>query len=122
MIQLAAIRSTLNSMLTYLDPGAGSMILQALAGGVAGVMVVESSTGAESDGFFGLVEASRLRRASSLSLARSATGTGESSHGGDRVFRALSEAGRADWERARRRASSSRAHLERRARPDRAGG
>jgi hypothetical protein len=27
-------------MLSYLDPGAGSMILQALAGGVAGVMVV----------------------------------------------------------------------------------
>lgn len=27
-------------MLTYLDPGTGSMILQALAGGVAGAMVV----------------------------------------------------------------------------------
>jgi len=27
-------------MLGYLDPGAGSMILQALAGGVAGVVVV----------------------------------------------------------------------------------
>src|SRR4026208_2389694 len=26
-------------MLSYIDPGAGSMILQALAGGVAGVMV-----------------------------------------------------------------------------------
>jgi len=26
-------------MLSYLDPGAGSMLLQALAGGVAGVMV-----------------------------------------------------------------------------------
>jgi hypothetical protein len=27
-------------MLSYIDPGAGSMILQALAGGVAGAMVV----------------------------------------------------------------------------------
>jgi hypothetical protein len=27
-------------MLAYLDPGAGSMILQALAGGVAGLVVV----------------------------------------------------------------------------------
>jgi hypothetical protein len=27
-------------MLSYLDPGAGSMILQALAGGIAGLMVV----------------------------------------------------------------------------------
>lgn len=27
-------------MLAYLDPGAGSMILQALAGGIAGVAVV----------------------------------------------------------------------------------
>lgn len=27
-------------MLAYLDPGTGSMILQALAGGVAGVLVV----------------------------------------------------------------------------------
>jgi len=27
-------------MLGYLDPGAGSMILQALAGGVAGIVVV----------------------------------------------------------------------------------
>jgi hypothetical protein len=27
-------------MLTYLDPGAGGMILQALAGGVAGLVVV----------------------------------------------------------------------------------
>ena len=27
-------------MLTYIDPGAGSLILQALAGGVAGFMVV----------------------------------------------------------------------------------
>jgi hypothetical protein len=27
-------------MLAYIDPGAGSMILQALAGGVAGAMVV----------------------------------------------------------------------------------
>jgi len=27
-------------MLSYIDPGAGSMILQALAGGVAGAMVM----------------------------------------------------------------------------------
>jgi hypothetical protein len=27
-------------MLSYIDPGAGSMILQALAGGMAGAMVV----------------------------------------------------------------------------------
>jgi hypothetical protein len=27
-------------MLSYIDPGAGSLILQALAGGVAGVMVM----------------------------------------------------------------------------------
>jgi hypothetical protein len=27
-------------MLSYLDPGAGSMILQALAGGIAGVVAV----------------------------------------------------------------------------------
>jgi len=30
----------MTNVLAYLDPGAGSMILQALAGGVAGVMVV----------------------------------------------------------------------------------
>jgi hypothetical protein len=30
----------LTDVLTYIDPGAGSLILQALAGGVAGAMVM----------------------------------------------------------------------------------
>jgi hypothetical protein len=36
----ARVDDLLPTMLAYLDPGAGSMILQALAGGVAGAAVV----------------------------------------------------------------------------------
>ena len=51
-------------MLSYRDPGAGSMILQALAGGIAGVAVVGKLSGRASSGYCGLVDVIRHRTSS----------------------------------------------------------